>query len=184
MPSSSRGHRVRCARPTWRRCARPDCRRRRSLRRPLSPPTSITPIVWRRGWGSSPRVDRSLRPPLARRYTVGQPTQAGMAELADAKVSKTFERKLVGVRSPLPARTLLLGCYEVLGRGPRDERPEGHLAAEGVGALLAVRLERQAAHEELTEYLPGEHGRGLEEGLPLPEPGVKLGLELGGVEPG
>src|SRR5438552_3750818 len=26
-----------------------------------------------------------------------------MAELADAKVSKTFERKLMGVRSPLPA---------------------------------------------------------------------------------
>src|SRR5215813_10848815 len=103
MPSSSRGHPVRCARPTWRRCARPVSRRRRSLRRPLSPPTSITPIVWRRGWGSTPRVDRSLRPPLARRYTVGQPTQAGMAELADAKVSKTFERKLVRVRPPLPA---------------------------------------------------------------------------------
>src|SRR5262249_12717774 len=28
---------------------------------------------------------------------------AGMAELADAKVSKTFERKLVRVRPPLPA---------------------------------------------------------------------------------
>src|SRR5215831_18466874 len=103
MPLSSRARPARCARPTWRRCARPASRRRRSSKRPLSPPTSTTPIAWRRGWGSSPRVDRSLRPPPARRYTVGQPTQAGMAELADAKVSKTFERKLVRVGPPLPA---------------------------------------------------------------------------------
>ena len=37
------------------------------------------------------------------RYTGMRPPRAGMAELADAKVSKTFERKLMGVRSPLPA---------------------------------------------------------------------------------
>ena len=43
---------------------------------------------------------RRASPP---RYTVPRPPHAGMAELADAKVSKTFERKLMGVRSPLPA---------------------------------------------------------------------------------
>ena len=37
------------------------------------------------------------------RYTGMRPPRAGMAELADAKVSKTFGRKPMGVRSPLPA---------------------------------------------------------------------------------
>ena len=37
------------------------------------------------------------------RYTGMRPPRAGMAELADAKVSKTFERKLVRVRPPPPA---------------------------------------------------------------------------------
>ena len=41
------------------------------------------------------------------RYTGMRPPRAGMAELADAKVSKTFERKLMGVRSPLPAPSVM-----------------------------------------------------------------------------
>src|SRR6266849_3457675 len=45
----------------------------------------------------------NLRPTATARYTGPRHTRAGMAELADAKVSKTFERKLMGVRSPLPA---------------------------------------------------------------------------------
>src|SRR5215831_16271325 len=71
MPSSSRGRPARSVRPTWRCCARSASRTRRSSRQPSSPPTSTTPIAWRRGWGSSPTADRSLRPPLALRYTGG-----------------------------------------------------------------------------------------------------------------
>ena len=55
------------------------------------------------GLGSNRSAEPGLRAAPPPRYTVVRPTLAGMAELADAKVSKTFERKLMGVRSPLPA---------------------------------------------------------------------------------
>src|ERR1700687_5994796 len=103
MPSSSPGRPARYARPTSRSCEPPGCPRRRSSRRLLCRPTSTTPTASPRGWASSRSPEPNLRPPAPPRYTDVRPTLAGVAELADAKVSKTFERKLVRVRPPPPA---------------------------------------------------------------------------------
>jgi hypothetical protein len=67
-----------------------------------------------------------LRVPAPPRYTVVRPTRAGVAELADAKVSKTFGRKPVGVRFPLPARYILMG-------GASQQAADGGTSSEGIG---------------------------------------------------
>jgi hypothetical protein len=102
-----------------------------------------------------------------------------MAELADAKVSKTFERKLMGVRSPLPARSIVEGLDSGCAlKRAAEEGPSSELIAALYGG------ERDTPGDQLPEDLASLDRLGHEDGLPLAEPLLKLGLDLGAVEHG
>jgi hypothetical protein len=94
--------------------------------------------------------------------------------LADAKVSKTFGRKPVGVRFPLPARYILMG-------GASQQAAEGGTSSEGIGALRRVGRKHEAPGDQRAADLPCLDRLAQQESLPVGEPLLKLCLELAGV---